>query len=311
MTGKKRMIKALSFQETDRPPHFEAMFELEQEAFGLKFPDRHLWDGCSAQQKKEMIDGCMEVYTRIVQTYQWDALTVYWPWSDPDGVRAAKKVFGESILIGGFVGMTVWSIENVTDWMQFSMDIADHPDKIHEEAKRKLKRALNLIDQMKDAGADYVYTPNDVAFNSGPFVSPADYHRFVAPYWTEEVQYAKSKGLYVFVHTDGNIMPIWDDFISMGAHCFQSIDPMAGMDIAEVKKKSYGKMALMGNVQCNLLQDGPDEAIRRSALYCLTHGTPGGGYVYSSSNTIFPGMPLKNYELMLRIRDEFVSGKNK
>lgn len=308
MTGKERIVKALRFEEPDRPPHFESMFELEKEAFGLSFPNRNAWDGCSSEQKKRMIDDCMEVYSHIIETYQWDALSVYWPWSDPDGVRAAKKLFGDSILIGGFVGMTVWSIENVKDWMQFSMDVAENPDKIHEVAKQKLQRALNLTDQMADAGADFIYMPNDVAFNAGPFISPVDYHRFVAPYWTEEVQYAKSKGLYVFVHTDGNIMPIWDDFISMGADCFQSVDPMAGMDIAEVKKKSHGKMALMGNVQCNLLQDGPDDAIRESALYCLENASPGGGYIYGSSNTIFPGMPLKNYELMLKIYDEFVNG---
>ena len=53
---------------------------------------------------------------------------------------------------------------------------------------------------------------------------------------------------------------------------------MAGMDIAVVKKLTYGKMALMGNVQCDLLQDGPKEAIRQSVLYCLEHGAPGGGY---------------------------------
>jgi len=58
-------------------------------------------------------------------------------------------------------------------------------------------------------------------------------------------------------------------------------------------------------VQCNLLQDGPREAIRRSARYCLEHGSPGGGYIFSTSNTIFPGMPLENYEYMLEVFREF------
>ncbi|MEN6404193.1 MAG: uroporphyrinogen decarboxylase family protein, partial [Armatimonadia bacterium] len=90
-------------------------------------------------------------------------------------------------------------------------------------------------------------------------------------------------------------------------HALHSIDPMAGMDIAEVKRRTYGKLGLMGNVQCNLLQDGPLEAIRRSALYCLRHGSPGGGYVFSTSNTVFPGMPLAHYEYMLEVFREFCS----
>ncbi len=44
-------------------------------------------------------------------------------------------------------------------------------------------------------------------------------------------------------------MPILDSLVSLGAELLQSIDPMAGVDIAEVKKRTYGKIALMGNVQ--------------------------------------------------------------
>src|SRR5690348_11424498 len=107
----------------------------------------------------------------------------------------------------------------------------------------------------------------------------------------------KAEGLYVIQHSDGNLMPILDDWISSGMHMLHSLDPMAGMDIAEVKRLTYGKVALMGNVQCNYLQDGPDSLIRESARYALGHAAIGGGYVFSSSNTIFPGMPLWHYEV--------------
>jgi len=101
------------------------------------------------------------------------------------------------------------------------------------------------------------------------------------------------------------LMPILDQIVSTGADALQSIDPMAGMDIARVKRQTYGKLALMGNVQCNLLQDGPREAIRASALYCLENAAPGGGYIFSTSNTVFQGMPLENYEYMLEVFAEY------
>ena len=78
-------------------------------------------------------------------------------------------------------------------------------------------------------------------------------------------------------------------------------------DIAVTKKRCRGRMALMGNVQCNLLQDGPLDAIRESALYCLKNASHGGGYIFSTSNTIFPGMPLAHYEYMLDVFREFVA----
>lgn len=305
MTGKERMLQTLRFAEPDRPPHFESMFELEHEAFGLRFPDRREWADVAAPRKREMISTCMEVYQRIVATYQWDALAVYWPWSDPAGVRAAKETFGDAILIGCYVGGSVWAIEAVQDWMQFALDLAERPEVIHAAARRMRDQAFARIDQLADAGADFIMLVNDIAGNGGTFISPAHLREFVLPYWAEEVARIRERGVLPFIHTDGNIMAILDDWIGLGAACYQSVDPMAGMDIAEVKRRCYGKLALMGNVQCSLLQDGPPEAIRESALYCLRHAAPGGGYVFSTSNTIFPGIPLQNYQHMLSVFHEF------
>ena len=305
MTGKERILKTLRFEEPDRPPHFEIMFELEKEAFGVQFPDRNSWRGISAREKDRKIAICMEIYERIVERYQWDALAVYWPWSDPDGVAAAKRTFGESILIGGLVGGGMIAIESMTDWNQFAVNLVENPQRIHEEAERRCQTALDSIDRLIEAGADFVYLPNAVAFNAGPFISPKQFAEFDTPYLARQVARIKEGGALAFVHTDGMIMPILDQILSTQAHMLQSIDPMAGMDIAEVKRLTHGRMALMGNVQCSLLQDGPDEKIRESALYCLEHASPGGGYIFSTSNTIFPGMPLANYEYMLEVFHEF------
>jgi uroporphyrinogen decarboxylase len=305
MNGKQRMLQALRFEQPDRPPHFEIMFELERAAFGLQFPDRNAWQGCSRTEKERMIGQCMAIYEKIVDRYQWDALAVFWPWSDPDGVRAARRTFGDDILIGSIVGDTVWSIEHMTDWTQFAVDLVEHPQHLHEVARQKELAAIVTFDELAAAGADFIHIVNDVAFNAGPFVAPACFRELVTPYLKREVEHVRGLGVLPFVHSDGNIMPVLDDFLSLGAACFQSVDPMAGMDIAEVKRRCHGRMALMGNVQCSLLQDGPREAIRESALYCLENASAGGGYIFGTSNTIFPGMPLQNYEYMLDVYHEF------
>lgn len=310
MTGKERFFKTLRFEQPDRPPHFESMFELEKEAFGLQFPDRHSWAGCTRAEKEQKIATCMEVYQRIVERYQWDALCVYWPWSDPDGVAAAQKTFGDRIAIGGMVGGGLWSIDTISNWETFAVDLVENREQIHAEAERRCRAACEQADQMADAGADFMFLPHDVAFNGGPFCSPKDFAEIVMPYLARLVQRVKHRGAIAIFHSDGMLMPIMDQILSCGPHALHSLDPMAGMDIAAVKKLTHGKMALMGNVQCDLLQDGPKEAIRRSALYCLQYAAPGGGYIFSTSNTIFPGMPLENYEYMLQVFHQFCKERN-
>ena len=167
MTGKDRLLAALRFQQPDRPPHFEVMFELEREAFGLAFPPRTAWEGCTTAQKDRMVRRCVEIYERIVERYAWDGLAVYWPWSDPDGVAAAKRAFGERILVGGIVGDSTWSIDHIKDWEAFSLALAERPTALHDEARAMSARAFSLIDRMVDAGADFVHIVNDVAFNAG------------------------------------------------------------------------------------------------------------------------------------------------
>jgi len=77
MTGKERMLKTLRFEQPDRPPHFETMFELEKEAFGLEFPVRHAWDGCSAAEKSRMIGQCMKIYMlEVFREYCQDTRTI-------------------------------------------------------------------------------------------------------------------------------------------------------------------------------------------------------------------------------------------
>ena len=99
-----------------------------------------------------------------------------------------------------------------------------------------------------------------------------------------------------------------DDLIELKPDCLQSIDPLAGMDIAKIKKLTYDKIALMGNVDCGAVQFGPQEKIIESANYALEHGPIGGGYIYSSSNTIFKGIPYENYLVMLNcFRERFLA----
>ena len=73
---------------------------------------------------------------------------------------------------------------------------------------------------------------------------------------------------------------------------------MAGVDIKEVKERFGQKVALCGNVDCSLMKTGTPDQVRESAEYCLTHAKPGGGYIFSTSNCVFRGMPMESYDLI-------------
>jgi hypothetical protein len=82
-------------------------------------------------------------------------------------------------------------------------------------------------------------------------------------------------------------------------HALHSLDLQAGVDIAAVKRTYVQRVCLIGNVNCGLLQSGTPEAIEENVRYALHHGMPGGGYIFSTSNCVYTGLPLSRYELML------------
>ena len=102
-------------------------------------------------------------------------------------------------------------------------------------------------------------------------------------------------------------MPILDQLVECGPHALHSIDPMAGVDIREVKRLVGDKVCLCGNVHCAAMQTGTEEDVIASAEYCLTYGKPHGGYIFCTSNVPFKGMPPERYRLILdvwkRMRD--------
>ena len=80
-----------------------------------------------------------------------------------------------------------------------------------------------------------------------------------------------------------------------------SVFAQGGIDIAEIKRRYGDRVCLIGNVNCGLMDTGKREEVIDSARYALQYGMPGGGYIYSTSNCVYTGMPLSRYELILDV----------
>ena len=188
------------------------------------------------------------------------------------------------------------------DLTEFVYRLVDQPDKVKAEAQERIERALARAEKLRRyGGLDGFALCSDYCFNSGPFLSPAMFSEFVTPFLTQLVRGYKEMGFYVIKHTDGNIMPIIDDLLKGEPHALHSLDPQGGIDIAEVKRRYGDRVCLIGNVNCGLMDTGKREEVIDSARYALQYGMPGGGYIYSTSNCVYTGMPLSRYELILDV----------
>jgi len=308
-TPRERFIAALERRPiTGRVPHFELVFFLTMEAFGLVHPSqRHYaqWDQMSESERRLHREEMAGIYIKTAQRYEHDAIFIH---PNPGTLDETKRLIdlirqrtGDTyfLMMHGDATYAIPDGDHMEAWCAW---LYENLYEAKAEADRRVDAQLERAAALRrHGGLDGFALCSDYCFNSGPFLSPRMFGEIITPYLTRLIAGQRELGYYVIKHTDGNIMPILDDLVSARPHALHSIDPQANVDIAEVKRLVGDRVALIGNVNCGLLSTGTDEEVVESARYALRHGMPGGGYVFSTSNCIYTGMPLHRYELMLDV----------
>jgi len=311
-TPKIRFVQALERQPlSGRVPHFELVFFLTMEAFGKVHPAHrsfHQWDQMSEKERQLHRKDMAEIQVRIAEVYDHSAIFVYPnPGSVEENCRQADLIREQSgddyfLMTHGDATM---GVPGGAGMMDLIGRLADEPEKVKAEAEASVAAALERAEEYKKHGAlDGFALCSDYCLNTGPFLSPSMFSEFVTPYLAKLIAGYRSMGFYTIKHTDGNIMPIFDQLVQANPHALHSLDPQAGVDIKQVKELAGDRLCLLRNVNCGLFPTGTDDEVIASARYALKHGMPGGGYIFSTSNCVYTGMPLERYHLMLKIWKE-------
>lgn len=310
MTPRENFITALKGgQPVGRVPHFELVFFLTMEAFGRLHPSqRHFgqWGQMSETERQLHRRDIADVYVQTARHYQHSAIFVH---GGPGGgddeqlwvIDEIRALSGEEFFIMAH-GDATYGLPGGGAMEDFCCWLAEKPGEAKDCAAQKVEDALKRGERYRQhGGLDGWALCSDYCFNTGPFLSPAWFDEFVAPYLKELVTGYRQQGWYVIKHTDGNIMPILDALVSARPHALHSLDPQGGVDIAQLKHDIGKQVCLIGNVNCGLLDTGTEAEVIASAEYALKHGMPGGGYIFSTSNCVYTGMRLERYELIHRI----------
>jgi uroporphyrinogen decarboxylase len=157
-----------------------------------------------------------------------------------------------------------------------------------------------LVRAQAEIGVDGITGGNDWAFKTGPMFSVRHLRRFIAPYLKRIVDEAHRWGLPYIKHIDGDIrqhLPVLVD--EVGIDGLHSIEPGANMDILDLKRCYGDRLALLGNLDCDLLVRGSPSEIADQVAHLMRHVAPGGGYVFSTANSVLMDVPLTNLQAML------------
>ncbi len=309
MTPRDRFIAALERRPlTGRVPHFELVFYLTMEVFGRVHPLHRNYEQWLQMEERERDlhrRDMADLYVATAERYEHSAIFVH---ANPGTLEELDRLVdlirertGDRYFLLAH-GDATFAVPNGSEMEAFSLRMVEEPEALKAQAAAAVQHSLDCAARLRrPGGLDGFALCSDYCFNTGPFLSPAKFAEFVTPYLAALTRGYRDLGYYVIKHTDGNIMPILDQLVATRPHALHSLDPQGGVDLAEVKRRHGRELCLIGNVHCGMLDTGTPAQVEAAARQALRAGMPGGGYIFSTSNCIYTGMPLASYETMLNV----------
>lgn len=219
--------------------------------------------------------------------------------------QAVQEFKGKKAISFSTRAMFLWAVE-LCGMDNFLMMMFTEPEFVEEMLDKIVDNQIELARNALKLGADFIVDTDDYAFNSGPLFSPDMFEDMIVPRLTKFTDAVHAAGGKLIKHTDGNVNKILPHIVSCGVDAYHSIDPMAHMDLENVKKLYGDKITLFGNVDCgNLLSFGTTEDVRQAVRNCIKVAGKGGGYIMASSNTIPASAKPENLQMMIDATREF------
>jgi uroporphyrinogen decarboxylase len=139
-----------------------------------------------------------------------------------------------------------------------------------------------VAERVCQIGFDVFVSTDDLAFKTGPFLSPAMFRDLVVPYHR---RVAEKISIPWILHSDGDVMPYLEDLLGLGITGLHPNEKGA-MDIRAMKREHGNRICLLGNVDLNILGLGSQEDVDQEVRDLIRDVGPGGGYIVTSGNTL-------------------------
>lgn len=319
MTPKQRFLDAIHFRKPqDYVAYMELEFQITKEYVGRELVMGKDFGALTTKEKDVAHHRNAEILIQCAEKAGHDAIRElggYWEvapgvpaymWLPTledrlEFVRVLKREVGDTYFLLGNLGATM-CIPDGEHIYEVVERLFDEPEEIQKENEALLQKGIEDGKRLMEAGCDGIINASDIAFNTGTFLSPAMLDEFFFPYFNRWVEAVKSDGGVTIWHTDGNINQVMDRAVASGVNAVQCIDPLGGMDIVALKKQVNGKLCLIGNIDCSLLQLGSREEIVNACRTVLEGCKGDGGFILSGCNAIFKGIPAENYQLVVDCR---------
>ena len=179
----------------------------------------------------------------------------------------------------------------------FGYALYDDPHLVREVLGRFSEWTARVVRHLNEMDFDFIWVTDDLACNSGPFMSPRAFREFFLPPMSAAASEIRKPWI---LHSDGNLFPLLDDLLPLGMSGIHPIQPSA-MDISRMKREYGDRVGLVGNIDLDYtLTRGTPEEVDAEVRQRIAVAGPGGGYMVSSANSLTSYCKPENVWTMAR-----------
>ena len=239
-----------------------------------------------------------------------------WPMPDPDDFDYSEVLaqcirleryaidgsggYGDIINGNGMLrGMEQTLVDLITD-DPAGMLLADRRMEIQIEKTRRILEAAG-------GKVDFIWIGEDLGTQIAPIISMDIFRKHIRPRYQKYCDLARAYDVFVMMHSCGSSSWAYEDFIEMGIHVVDTLQPEAKEMSPEYLKRVFGgRLAFHGCISTA----GPvaSGTVQETVDYCrrtLEIMMPGGGYCFAPTHALQDNSPTENVIAMYETAREY------
>jgi uroporphyrinogen decarboxylase len=125
-----------------------------------------------------------------------------------------------------------------------------------------------------------------MGFKGRPFMSPGMYREIIQPGHRQTIDFVKSRGRPVIMHSCGYVEPLVPGMLDAGIDCLQVIEVKAGMDLVKLYRDFGDRLSFMGGMDIRVLYSNDTSQITAELQAKIPVVKRNYGYVLHSDHSI-------------------------
>lgn len=205
------------------------------------------------------------------------------------------------LMIEGFFGI-------LREWMGLEpllYAFYDDPKLVEDMMDQMLYMMQGILWRcLKDLRIDFIRFWEDMAYKTGPLLSPAMFKKYMVPRYKIVTDILHKHGIdIIHVDCDGRIdelIPLW---LECDINFHWPLEVAAGMDAVALRKQYGKKLILSSNIDKRVFLKGKD-AVKAEVMAKVPFLIKDGGYFPGLDHAIPPDCPLENFQYYINLLRE-------